>query len=311
MKKGLKIIGIAVVIIILILILLIVIFLLAASFAKATPKNYTKEVKTGGQIEEKYLSKGDYQVQSMKEVGSEITKNYYVYYPEKLKESDEKYPVVVVLNGTGVLPKKYTALFNHLASWGFVVIGNDDGSTGFGKSADETIDFIQSENSDSNSIFYRKLDLDNIGITGHSQGGAGVFTASSIMEHKNQYKTVVALSPTYEEIAHQFGWNYDLRKITVPTLMIAGTNGDFETKNVIPIEKMIEMYNKIPSFKVMLRRIGADHGQMLYSVDGYVTAWFRWQLMEDAYAANAFIGDYPEILDNKLYQNQQIDYDAD
>lgn len=68
------------------------------------------------------------------------------------------------------MPKKYKALFKHLASWGFVVIGNDDGSTGLGKSADETIDLIISENSNSNSILYGKLDLDNIGITGHSQG---------------------------------------------------------------------------------------------------------------------------------------------
>lgn len=307
MRKGLKIIGIAVGIIVLILILLILMFLLVASFTKATPKNYTKEVKTGGQIEETYLSMGDNQVQSMKKDGSEITKNYYVYYPELLKERNEKYPVVIVLNGTGVLPKKYTALFNHLASWGFVVIGNDDGSTGFGRSADETIDFIQSENNNSNSIFYGKLDLDHIGITGHSQGGAGVFTASSIMKHKNMYKTIVALSPTYEEIAQQFGWNYNLSEITVPTLMIAGTNGDFETKNVIPIEKMIEMYHKIRSSKVMLRRIDAEHGQMLYSADGYVTAWFCWQLMSDKYAAGAFTGEHPEILNNKLYQDQQID----
>ena len=113
---------------------------------------------------------------------------------------------------------------------------------------------IISENSNSNSIFYGKLDLDNIGITGHSQGGAGVLTATSIMEHKDKYKTAVALSPTHEETAHQFGWKYDLTKINIPILMIAGTNGDFETQSVIPIEKMIEMYNKIPSSKVMLRK---------------------------------------------------------
>ena len=51
------------------------------------------------------------------------------------------------------MPKKYKALFKHLASWGFVVIGNDDGSTGFGKSADETIDLIISENSNRTVFF--------------------------------------------------------------------------------------------------------------------------------------------------------------
>ena len=136
--------------------------------------------------------------------------------------------------------------------------------------------------------------------------GAGAFTAISIMEHKDKYKTAVALSPTHEETAHQFGWKYDLTKINIPTLMIAGTNGEFETQAVIPIEKMIEMYNKIPSSKVMLRRIGAEHGQMLYSADGYVTAWFMWQLKGDEEAEKAFIGDSPEIENNKLYQDIQI-----
>lgn len=303
--KVLKIIGI----IILIPIVLIIGLLFLLSLVPMTPNNYTKEVKTGGDIENKYLAMGDYKVKNIKKEGSEITKKYYIYYPEELKNSNKKYPVVVILNGTGVLPKKYKALFKHLASWGFVVIGNDDGSTGFGKSADETMDLIISENGNSNSIFYGKLDLDNIGITGHSQGGAGVFTATSIMEHKDKYKTAIALSPTHEETAHQFGWKYDLTKINIPTLMIAGTNGDFETQSVIPIEKMIEMYNKISSSKVMIRRISAEHGQMLYSADGYVTAWFVWQLQGDKEAGKAFIGDSPEISNNKLYQDVKLSFE--
>jgi len=49
--------------------------------------------------------------------------------------------------------------------------------------------------------------------------------------------------------------------------------------------------------------IGAEHGQMLYSADGYVTAWFMWQLQGDEEAEKAFIGDSPEISNNKLYQD--------
>ena len=303
MKKVLIIIGI----IILIPVVLIIGLLVLMSFVPAVPKNYTKEVKTGGYIEAKYLAMGEYKVKNTKSKATELTKYNYVYYPEELESSNKKYPVVVVLNGTGVLPKKYKALFEHLASWGFIVVGNDDGSTGFGKSADETIDYIKKANDDKDSVLYQKIDVDNIGITGHSQGGAGVFTSISFMEHKDEYKTAVALSPTHEETAHQFGWEYDLSKINIPTLMIAGTNGDFETQSVIPIEKMIEMYNKIPSSKVMLRRIGADHGQMLYSADGYVTAWFMWQLQGDEEAAKAFIGDTPELMSNSMYQDQRID----
>ena len=151
---------------------------------------------------------------------------------------------MVILNGTGILPKKYPALFQHLASWGFIVIGNDDPSTGFGLSADETIDYLIKINDDQNHILYHHIDFKHIGITGHSQGGAGVLTAVSHTKHQNIY--------------------------------IAGTKGDFETKAVIPLEAMIEMYNKVPSSKVMMRRKDTDHGGMLYSADGYVTAWLMW-----------------------------------
>ena len=78
-------------------------------------------------------------------------------------------------------------------------------------------------------------------------------------------------------------------------------------KVVIPIEKMIEMYNKIPSDKVMMRKTGYEHGEMLYVADGYVTAWLMWQLQNDNDAAKAFTGDTPEIMNNKLYQDQKID----
>lgn len=303
MKKVLKMIGIMILIPIVLMICLLVI----ASFIPAVPNNYTKKVKTGGEIEAEYLAMGKYRVKSTKSKATELTKYNYVYYPEELERSNRKYPVVVILNGTGILPKKYKALFKHLASWGFIVVGNDDGSTGFGKSADETMDYIKKAEEDKDSVLYRKIDIDNIGITGHSQGGAGVLTAITIMEHKDDYKTAVPLSPTHEETALAFGWNYDLTKVNVPTLLIAGTKGDFETKMVIPIEKMILMYEKISSSKVMMRRIGTEHAQMLYSADGYVTAWFMWQLQGDEEASKAFTSNNPEILKNQLYQNQKID----
>ena len=46
---------------------------------------------------------------------------------------------------------------------------------------------------------------------------------------------------------------------------------------------------------------------MLYSADGYVTAWFMWQLQGDEEAAKEFVGDKPELMNNELYQEQRID----
>ena len=45
---------------------------------------------------------------------------------------------------------------------------------------------------------------------------------------------------------------------------------------------------------------------MLYSVDGYITAWFMWQLQEDKKASNAFLGEKSEFLNNKLYTDINI-----
>ena len=121
-----------------------------------------------------------------------------------------------------------------MASWGFIVIGNDDPSTGFGLSADETIDYLIKINEDQNHILHHHIDLKHIGLTGHSQGGAGVLTAISHTKHQQIYKTAIALSPTHEKMAHDLGWAYDLTQISIPLFMIAGTEGDFETKAVIP-----------------------------------------------------------------------------
>ncbi len=55
----------------------------------------------------------------------------------------------------------------------------------------------------------------------------------------------------------------------------------------------------------MMRRKDTPHGEMLYSSDGYVTAWFMWHLQGDAEAAKAFVGDSPEIMGNELYQDQR------
>ena len=152
------------------------------------------------------------------------------------------------------------------------------------------MDFLLQENENPNSIFYEKIDLNNIGVSGHSQGGAGVFTTITEHEHSNLYKTAVALSPSNEEQAIDLKWHYDLTKINIPIMVIAGTKGDFETKSVIPLDKMIVMYEKINAPKIMMRRIGAKHGQMLYIADGYVTAWFMWQLQNDEEASMAFVG---------------------
>lgn len=160
-----------------ILVITISIILLLLSMQPFVPNNYTQIVKTGGELEAKYLAMGASQVEHMEVSTEEEWGNINVYYPKELTESAKSYPVVVMVNGTGVYSSKYPALFKHLASWGFIVIGNEDPSTCSGSSADTTLAWLLNANENPDSRFYQKVDEEHIGISGHSQGGVGVFNA--------------------------------------------------------------------------------------------------------------------------------------
>ena len=159
---------------------------------------------------------------------------------------------------------------------------------------------------DKENIFYNKVDFGNVGIIGHSQGGAAVLNALTNTDHQNIYKTAVSLSPTNKELALALEWPYDATLVDVPIMIISGEGGGDDW--VITGEQHGDLYNDISGSKVAMRRKNTPHGETCYSEDGYVIAWFMWHLQGDENAAKAFIGSSPEIMANPLYQDQKIDY---
>lgn len=201
---------------------------------------------------------------------------------------------------------KYSALLEHMASWGFIVIGTEEIHDWNGFSAEMCIRHLLRLNendtiNDKDNIFYGKIDFDNVGITGHSQGGVGVFNAITTQEHKDVYKAAVALSPTNKELAGNLEWDYDVTKINTPILLLSGAGGGDDW--VVTGEQLKSIYNDIPNRKFMMRRSDTEHGSMLYAADGYVTAWFMWHLQGDTEAAKVFDGSNAEIKENPLYQD--------
>ena len=128
-----------------------------------------------------------------------------------------------------------------------------------------------------------------------------VFNAVSEQPHGELYTCAVSLSPTEWALAMAIGLDYDPSKMTTPTLILAAAEND-----VITPDGVKGLAEAIPAGTVIALRPGMDHGKMLYSADGYVTAWFMWQLQGDQNAAKAFVGDNAEILTNPLYQDQQV-----
>ena len=305
MKKVLKVIGI----IILLLGVLIAVLFHFISKSPSVPENYTDTVKTGGEIEAKYLAMGSYEVEHLESATVSSLEKFEVYYPKDIYNLG-KVPVVIFLNGTGTPASKYPALQEHLASWGFITIANEENNSFYGEGVELSIRYLlfadTYSSNDDESPLKGHIDFDNIGVTGHSQGGIGVINGITIHPHSDMIKAAVMLSSTETDMAKAFLWDSDSSLIHANTMMIGSTG---QTDSAIsPLESMQKTYENITDdvAKVLARRNDCDHGEMLYYADGYVTAWFMYFLQGDEEAGKAFFGDNPELSANEFYQDIMI-----
>ena len=275
-------------------------------------EGYYKRFRSDAPLEMKYAQPGSHEI-SYTEFASdnEPIGKVRVWYPQELEGSNKSWPMILVVNASGTPASSYEPFFSRLASWGFVVVGNEDGQTGNGKTASITLDDML--NLPDDSVLAGKIDYDSMGIIGYSQGGAGAICAVTNYENGTRYKTMFTGSAAYPTLAKNMGWEYDASKITIPYFMAAGTGKSDDSGNdpekgyggVSPLSAQIANYNSIPDEvqKVRARAVGAEHEQMLMRSDGYMTAWMLYQLKDDAEAASVFIGEEAEILHNNNWQD--------
>ena len=311
MKKVLKIIGI----ILLVLIVIIVVLAIKGYIESQQPvykDDYYKDFKSDSELEMRYSQLGNYEVsyEEHKSANKSI-KKIRIWYPKDLENSSDKYPMIVVVNASGVPAFRYEPFFKRLASWGFIVVGNEDGQTGTGETTSITLDYML--NIPRDSKLYNKIDLENIGIIGYSQGGAGALRAATEFENSKNYKAIFTGSAAYPFLAKNMGWSYDTSKITIPYFMTAGTgksddagkDSNKEYGGVAPLSSLIDNYDKISDdvFKIRARSVGTEHEDMLVKTDSYMTAWMLYQLKNDEEASKVFIGEDAELLNNKNWQD--------
>ncbi len=290
------------------------------SFILYRDAHYFNFVTTDKPIEAKYTIPGSHEVSSVQlDAGNAVFKNYDIWYPSDMKQSNSPLPLIVIANGTGSTALTYKAVFKHLASWGFIVVGNGDENSRSGASSAATLDFMLGLNKDQQSDFYGKIDTDHIGITGHSQGGVAAINAVTQQPNGRYYKAMFTASATssFWGQKNQLGedWSYDVTKVDIPYLMVAGTKtfdagtatsiSAKEGQGITPLWSLNTNYEHIRDtvVKVMARRVNADHGDMMTHEDGYMTAWFMYWLNNDPQAGKAFFGDQAEILTNANWQD--------
>lgn len=208
MKQVLKIVGL-VILAIIILIVLVVGFLLIKNYIDSQKpwleNDYYTQFQSDSELEKKYAGLGGYEV-SNEVVKSEdkTIRNIRIWYPSEMKNSQDDYPMIVVVNGSNTAALNYEPYFERLASWGFIVVGNDDRQSGIGISTSQTLDYMLEQNQNSNSLFYAKIDTKNIGIAGYSQGGAGAIRAVTECENGSLYKTIFTGSAAHSYLAQMW-----------------------------------------------------------------------------------------------------------
>lgn len=290
---------------------------------QAVAKDYYAGVSSDCAVEQQYTRRGSFGVKqyTVKAEDEKIGK-YEVWYPDAMETGTRTWPLVIMANGTGVKASRYTAVFEHLASWGFIVVGNEDESSWDGASTQASLEWILERNADPESVFFGRVDTRNIGAAGHSQGGVGAISAVTAQPGASLYKTLYTASATssFWSDSSRLGWGYDLSGLEIPYLMVAGT-GTFdagtaedplaeEGQGITPLWSLRENYAAVPETtpKIMARRVGADHGEMLAKADAAMTAWFCWQLQGDEQAAQMFCGAEAELLQNANWQDVQKNF---
>ncbi|WP_197349586.1 GDSL-type esterase/lipase family protein [Streptomyces bathyalis] len=198
------------------------------------------------------------------------------YYPDGMGDGGRKHPVILWGNGTGVIPGVYSSLLRHWAGQGFIVAAANTPNGNFGISMLHGIDKLTDWNADPRSEFHERVDLANIGASGHSQGGSGAINAGA----DRRVKTTAPIQP---------GPLNSPSALRGPALFLAG-----ERDLIVPpalVRSLYDHADQVPAVYAELK--GARHVTTVGDAGGFrgaTTAWFRHQLMGDAAAGALFFG---------------------
>jgi hypothetical protein len=275
-------------------------------------------------IEQKYYANGPWTVTTTVTATACDSKGDLcdIYFPANLGANGFLHPIVVWGNGTGTTPiaaSTYAYYLRHLASWGFVVIATQDGTTGIGQTLIDSANYIKARNTDASSVFFGKLDVTKIGAVGHSQGATGVINA--MIHSGGMISTAVAFHLPAQMWCSSSSNCLQTATLTGATagsiLYVSGSADTLISPDTqlfgSQLNSNTAYYNATPSALTKAKAIikGTNHndvqgnptcpsglGSCNNGVDaylGYPTAWLMWQLQGAADGQQAFKASTGEI----------------
>ncbi|WP_167619181.1 alpha/beta hydrolase [Maribellus sediminis] len=226
-----------------------------------------------------------------------------VFRPQDLSVFGKKSKLPVIAWGNGACansPWEHINFLNEVASHGFLVIAIGpmpaEGERGGGRSQSsqltDAIDWAIAQNSDKNSPYYKKVDVENIAVSGMSCGGLQTLE----MAPDPRVTTVVVCNsgvlptpgggmPGMPALEKE-----DLKKLHTPTLYLLGGETDIAYNNGM------DDYKRINHVPVFVANLDVGHGGTYRQPHGgefakVATAWYQWQMKGDKEASKMFVGD--------------------
>lgn len=199
-----------------------------------------------------------------------------VYYPAELETSAKTYPIVSWANGTMCTPDLYTELLKDIADGGYIVIASYETMTADGTAQRASIDLMISENNNSSSVFYGKVDTGRIAAIGHSQGGRSSVNAAVA---DSRIDCLISIAGS--------NYDYEVDGNSTPSLFLSGSKDWVVDKD----QWLVPAYNLSDGPAVYACLKDASHTACCSDPDkysGYINSWLKAWLYNDASSKATF-----------------------
>lgn len=226
-----------------------------------------------------------------------------------------KLPVIAWGNGACVnSPAGHVNFLSEVASHGFLVIAlgpmPKEGEQSKGKTTSaqmiDAINWAIAQNNDKASIFYQKIDITKIAVSGMSCGGLQAIESASdtrvttaVICNSGVLGNPVNGFPGMPQITKE-----NLSKIHTPVLYLLGGEKDIAYNNGM------DDYSRINQVPVFVANMDVGHGGTYGQPHGgefakVATAWLMWQLKGDKEAGKQFMGNPCGLSQNPLWKTDK------
>ena len=220
----------------------------------------------------------------------------------------QKLPIIVWGNGACAnSPWEHVNFLSEVSSHGFLVIAigpmpiGDEKGSGRSTSSQliDALDWAIAQNENKNSVYYHKIDVKKVAVSGMSCGGLQTLEVASdpristiVVCNSGIFKTPGNGISNMPNLTKE-----SLKKIHTPTLYLLGGEKDIAYGNGM------DDYQKINHVPIFVANMDVGHGGTYRQNHGgefakVATAWYKWQLKGDQDASKMFKGNPAGLASN-------------